>query len=387
MYSRVFASINLDAVRNNFEQMNKNISDDCKIMAVIKSDAYGHGAVQIAKEFQEESYIYGFAVATVEEAESLIRQGAYKPILILGYTFEEHYETIVKHNIRPTVFKLETAQLLSEEAVKQGKEVSIHIAIDTGMSRIGFQADGESVDIIEKINDLPNLKIEGIFTHFAKADEKDKEFSYQQIKKFQTLIKLLEQKNIFIPIKHCSNSAGIIEIPEANMNIVRAGISVYGLWPSEDVTKEVVKLYPALELKSRIVHLKKLPAGRSISYGGTYTTSDDEMIATIPIGYGDGYPRGLSNKGYVLIHGQKAPIRGRVCMDQFMVDVSKIENVKDGDEVVLIGMQNDSQITVEELSELCGRFNYEFVCDLGKRIPRVFYKNAKIVETKDYFNE
>lgn len=387
MYSRVFASINLDAVKNNFEQMKQNIHQDCKIMAVIKTDAYGHGAIQIAKEFQDESFLYGFAVATVEEAEILIRHGVYKPILILGYTFEEHYKTIVEHDIRPTVFKYETAKLLSEEAMKQGKEIFVHIAIDTGMSRIGLQVNEESVKIIENISQLPNLKIEGIFTHFAKADEKDKEFSYHQLKQFHTLIKLLEQKNIFIPIKHCSNSAGIIELPEANMNIVRAGISVYGLWPSEDVSREKVKLTPALELKSHIVHVKKLPAGRFVSYGGTYMTPEDEIIATIPIGYGDGYPRGLSNKGYVLIHGRKAPIRGRVCMDQFMVDVTKIADVKDGDEVVLIGEQNGSRISVEELSEICGRFNYEFVCDLGKRIPRVFYKNGKIVETKDYFDE
>ncbi|RDU23010.1 alanine racemase [Anaerosacchariphilus polymeriproducens] len=387
MYSRVFATINLDAVRSNFNQMKRNIDNNCKIMAVIKTDAYGHGAIQIANEFQNEEYLYGFAVATVEEAQILIRHGIYKPILILGYAFQEHYEGIVKHNIRSTVFKYETAQLLSEEAVKQGKEVAIHIAVDTGMSRIGFQVEEESVNIISKIHQLRNLKIEGIFTHFAKADEVDKEFSFQQINKFNKFTNLLEEKGIIIPLKHSSNSAGIIEIREANMNIVRAGISIYGLWPSQDVTKDVIKLTPALGLKSHIVHVKKLPAGRSISYGGTYVTKTEETIATIPIGYGDGYPRGLSNKGYVLIHGQKAPIRGRVCMDQFMVDVSGIDDVKDGDEVVLIGEQQGEYITVEELSELCGRFNYEFICDLGKRIPRVFYKNGKIVEKKDYFNE
>lgn len=387
MYSRVYATINLDAVRNNLNQMRKNINHNCKIMAVIKTDAYGHGAIQIAKEFQNEDYLYGFAVATVEEAQILIRHGIYKPILILGYAFQEHYESIVKHNIRSTVFKYETAKLLSEEAVKQGKEVRIHIAVDTGMSRIGFQVEEESINVISKIHQLKNLKIEGIFTHFAKADEVDKEFSFQQINKFNTFVNWLEEKGIVIPLKHSSNSAGIIEIREANMNIVRAGILIYGLWPSKDVKQDVIKSTPVLGLKSHIVHVKKLPAGRSISYGGTYVTKSEETIATIPIGYGDGYPRGLSNKGYVLIHGRKAPIRGRVCMDQFMVDVTGIDDVKDGDEVVLIGEQQGEHITVEELSELCGRFNYEFICDLGKRIPRVFYKNGKIVEKKDYFNE
>lgn len=387
MYNRVFATINLDAVKNNLEQMKQNINQDCKIIAVIKTDAYGHGAVQIAVEVQDQDYMYGFAVATVEEAEILIRNGVYKPILILGYTFPEDYETIVKYRIRPTVFKYETALLLSQEASKQQKEVFVHIAIDTGMSRIGFQAEEETVKIIEKINKLDYIKIEGIFTHFVKADEKDKEFTYQQIEQFQRLIDALETEEIYIPMKHSSNSAGIIDVKEANMNAVRAGISLYGLWPSQEVAKDVVKLSPVLGLKSHIVHLKKLPAGRGISYGRTYVTPEEQTIATIPIGYGDGYPRGLSNKGYVLIHGQKAPIRGRVCMDQFMVDVSKIENVKDGDEVILIGCQQDKQITVEELADLCGRFNYEFVCDLGKRIPRVFYKEGKVVGTKDYFKE
>ena len=259
------------------------------------------------------------------------------------------------------------------------------------MSRLGFLCSGGhfdgGVEGVLQACALPGLEAEGIFTHFAKADEYDKTSANHQIELFKHMIELTEREGVTIPYKHCSNSAGIVEIPAANMDIVRAGITLYGLWPSDEVDKSKIDLAPALELKSKISYVKTLEAGRQISYGGTYTTTKEERIATIPVGYGDGYPRSLSNKGYVLIHGKKAPICGRVCMDQFMVNVTDIPEVKTGDEVTLLGRDGSERITAEELGDLSKRFNYEFVCDLGKRIPRVFVKNGKIVSTRDYFSE
>lgn len=242
------------------------------------------------------------------------------------------------------------------------------------MSRIGFQVNEETVKVIEQISVLPNICIEGIFTHFAKADELDKTATFEQIALFNKMCKMLEEKGIEIPFKHCSNSAGIVDVPQANMNMVRAGIILYGLWPSEDVKKENIKLKPVMSLKSRISFLKELEEGKSISYGGTYVTPCKKIIATIPVGYGDGYARGLSNAGYVLIRGQKAPICGRICMDQFMVDVTHIKGVMQGDKVTLLGTDNDETITMEELGEISGRFNYEFACLITPRVPRIYYK-------------
>lgn len=370
--SRVYAEVDLSAVLFNLEAISKNISKNSKIVAVIKTDAYGHGALEIAKATEHISDLWGYAVATADEANSLILEGIKKPILILGISFEEHYETIIENDIRPCVCDLHVAKELSKIAVAKNKIAHIHIKIDTGMSRIGFQVNEETVQEIVAISKLPNIEIEGIFTHFAKADEKDKAATYKQIELFDSICSMVEDYGIHIPLKHCSNSAGIVDLPEANMNLVRAGIILYGLWPSDDVLKERIALKPVLSLKSRISYLKKLEAGRSISYNGTYTLEKETKIATIPVGYGDGYARGLSNKGYVLIRGQKAPICGRICMDQFMVDVSQIKDVQIGDEVVLLGTDGTKTITMEELGELSGRFNYEFACLLTARVPRVY---------------
>ena len=352
-HSRVCANIDLSAIMHNMEAMHQNIDPNTKIMAVIKADGYGHGAVPIAKEIEHLDYVYGYAAATVEEGMILRNNGIQKPILILGYIFPDQYEEVIQAE----------------------------------MSRIGYQVTEEAADEMAQIAKLPHMIVEGIFTHFAKADEYDKTFTKEQIQKFRKMIAMMEDRGVSIPVKHCSNSAGIAEIREANMDMVRAGITLYGLWPSEEVDQNSLDLKPVMELKTHVAYVKDLEAGRAISYGGTFITKRDSRIATIPVGYADGYCRGLSNTGSVLIHGKRAPICGRVCMDQFMVDVTDIPDVKIGDEVTLIGRDGDEVITMEEVGSLSGRFNYEFVCVLGKRIPRVFYRDGKRIASQEYFDE
>jgi alanine racemase len=370
--SRVYAKIDLNSLRYNMESMYRNINADTKIVAVIKTDAYGHGALPVAEAIEDLPYLWGYAVATVDEAVALIEDGRTKPILILGISFPEQYRDIVKYHIRPAVCDLEVAGELSRIAAETNETVHIHIPIDTGMSRIGYQVTEETADIIEKIAKLPNLEIEGIFTHFARADEADKNPTAEQIARFERLIQMVEDKGIKIPVRHCSNSAGIIEFPEANMNLVRAGITMYGMWPSEEVSRDKISLRPVMSLKSHISFIKTLPAGREVSYGGTYVTQEAKKIATIPVGYGDGYARSLSNKGYVLIRGRRANICGRVCMDQFMVDVTDFPEVQEGDTVTLLGSDGAESITMEELGSLSGRFNYEFACLINQRVPRIY---------------
>lgn len=386
-YSRIQALINLDAVETNFLEMGKDLSADTKIIAVIKADGYGHGAVPIAQLIEKKENIWGFAVATVEEAVILKENHISKPILILGYTFDEHVQEIVRLNIIPTVFKLREAVLFSDEAKRQGKIANIHLALDTGMTRIGLKDNQEGAELAIKIGNLENLRVGGIFTHFARADEEDKTSVRQQMERFKKFCKLLKDGGMEIPMKHCCNSAGLIDLPEMSMNAVRAGISIYGIYPSDEVKRDRVRLEPAMQLKSHIVYIKEVEVGVPISYGGTYVTTRKTRVATIPVGYADGYPRGLSNVGWVLIHGKKAPILGRVCMDQFMVDVTEIKEAKELDEAVLLGHSKNEVLTVEELSEVCGRFPYEFVCDIGKRVPRVYTHKGEIVSTTDYFNK
>lgn len=382
-YKRVCAKINLDAVEHNLDAMHRLLHPGTQIMAVIKADGYGHGATEIAHAIEGLDYLYGFAVATAQEAFSLRKYGVRKPILVLGYVFPEHYQMLAQQAVRPTVFTQEMAVQLSEAAGKAGRDIAVHIKIDTGMSRIGMQVNEESAKMIAQIASLAHIVVEGIFTHFARADETDKAAATQQLAQFQEMVWLAEEAGVKIPYHHCSNSAAIIDLPQANMDIVRAGIAMYGLWPSAEVQKSRIALQPALELKSHVAYVKELEAGRSISYGGTYTLQSPSKIATIPVGYGDGYPRSLSNKGYVLIHGRKAPIVGRVCMDQFMVDVTGIPDVETGDTVTLAGADGAERITLEELGDLSGRFNYEFACCLGKRIPRVYYKNNVRVSERE----
>lgn len=385
-FERVKAVVSLDAIAHNFAEMKKNIAKGTKIVAVIKADGYGHGAEAIARLIEDYDYIWGFAVATPEEALQLRTFGVKKPILILGIVFEEYFTEMIAKEIRLTVCTYEMAQKLSEEAQRQGRDVHIHIGLDTGMSRIGFADRQESVEEIKKISQLPNLKIEGMFTHFARADETDRSPAIDQLNRYLNFAKLLEDAGIQIPMKHCSNSAGIIRVPEANLNAVRAGITIYGIYPSNEVERDIVKLIPAMELKSHISYIKTVEPGAAFSYGGTFTAKKEMKVATIPVGYADGYPCSLSNKGWVLIHGKKAPILGRVCMDQFMVDITKIPDAKAGDEVTLIGKDGKEFISIEKFGDLSGRFSYEFACDISKRVPRVYIKDGKEWGELTFFN-
>ena len=385
-YQRVWAEVDLDAIWENMVHMKENIAENTKILAVIKTDGYGHGGVPIAKMLEQLDFMFGYAAATYEEAHVLREAGVKKPILILGYTFPYCYEELIREEIRPAVYRRDTVEELAAAAAKVGKKAKVHIKVDTGMGRIGITPDEEGLEFVRFLIEHPELEVEGIFTHFAKCDEADKTSANHQLEIFQNFIdKIQTELGITIPVKHCSNSAAILEMPQANMDMVRAGITTYGLYPSEEVSKDIVPLRAAMSLYSHIVYCKMIHAGQSVSYGGLFTAQKDTRVATIPVGYGDGYPRSLSGRGYVLIHGKRAPILGRVCMDQFMVDISEIPEAMDGDKVTLLGMDGTERITAEELGELSGRFNYEFVCDLGKRIPRVYIQHGEITEVRDYF--
>ena len=367
---RITAYINKKAIAANFQNMKSNLKDGVKMVAVIKTDGYGHGAVPIAQMVEPYDYIWGFAVAAVEEGLALREAGIAKPILVLGYTFEQDYPIMIKNGIRPAVFTMKMAEEFAAAARELGVKAPIHIAVDTGMSRIGFADCEESIHTVSAISRIPDLTIEGAFTHFARADETDKSSAMQQIRRFDGFCRNLEHAGVKNFLRHCSNSAGILELPEVHMDMVRAGITIYGIYPSNEVARDI-KLYPAMGLKSHIVYIKQIAKGTAISYGGTFVADHDMRIATIPVGYGDGYPRSLSNRGSVLIRGRRAPIVGRVCMDQFMVDVTDLP-AELLDEVTLLGKDGEEEITVDELGALSGRFPYEFVCDIGKRVPRVY---------------
>lgn len=381
-YYRVHADVNLDAIYKNIEETRNIMNPDTKLMVIIKADGYGHGAVPIAKVLNP--IVDAFGIAIIEEGIELRENGITKPLLILGVTPVPLYSKLVEYDIMPAIFSYERAKVLSEEAKKQNKTAKLHIAVDTGMSRIGFPVNEESVEEICKIAELDGIEIDGCFSHFATADETDKTFTLQQINKFQTFVDKLEEKGIHIPVKHLSNSAGIMEVPGAHYDMVRQGISTYGLYPSEEVDKSRLKLQPAMEIKSYITYVKTLEAGVGISYGQTYVTEEKRKIATVPVGYADGYPRALSNQGYVLIRGKKASITGRICMDQFMVDVTDIPGVTEGDIVTLVGRDKDEYISVEELAAMSHSFNYEFICDIGKRVPRVYYYRGERIGTYDF---
>ncbi len=384
-YNRVCAEIDLDAIAYNMEQMKNRIGEGARLIGVIKTDAYGHGAVPIAQMFEKIPYIWGYAVACLDEGMILRKNGIEKPILVLGCVFPDQYEDMIRYDIRAAVYTEEMAEGMSRTAVRLGKDAYFHIKIDTGMGRIGFPVTEESADTIRRICSLPNVCPEGMFTHFAKADEADKSYTRMQHDRFMWMKEQLEKRNVSIRYYDCDNSAGIIDFPDVKHDLARAGISTYGMYPSDEVDKSAVDLKPALSLKSHVIFVKEVEPGTSISYGGTFTADRKMRIATVPVGYGDGYPRSLSNKGYVLIRGKKARILGRVCMDQFMVDVTDIPDAAFMDQVTLIGSDGEERITVDDLAELSGRFNYEFVCCLSKRIPRVYRRGGEIILQTDYF--
>ena len=370
-HARVYARIDLGAVEENFYNMKANLAEGVRMIGVIKTDGYGHGAVAIANKIKDYDFLWGFAVATVEEAMELREAGLVKPILILGFTFPEDYDTVVRNSFRPAVFKLSMAKELNEAAKRTGIKAPIHLVVDTGMSRIGLPASEEGADEAARIAALDSLEIEGLFSHFARADEEDKTSAYEQFDRYMKFAGLLEDRGISIPMKHIGNSAAIAELPDVHLDAVRAGITIYGIYPSDEVDRSKLALKPVMSLISHVAYIKEVPAGTPVSYGGTFVTARPTRIATIPVGYGDGYPRLMSGKGDVLIRGKRAPILGRVCMDQLMVDVTDIK-AEEFDQVTLLGTDGDETISVDEIGHLSGRFPYELTCDINQRVPRVF---------------
>lgn len=384
-YYRVYADVDLDAITANVDALMALTSNQTKAMAVVKADGYGHGDVAVAKAVYER--VYGYAVATLDEAVNLRENGIDKPILILGFVNPDEYKVLVENEVAVTVFDYETARQLDAAAAALDKTALCHIKVDTGMRRIGLEPDQQGLDTVRQIRSLTHLDAQGIFTHFAASDEQDKSSAFMQLEKFDDFVSKLEGAGITFTYQHCSNSAAVIDMPQANKDLVRLGIAMYGMYPSDEVKKQNACLKPALALKSHVTMVKTVPAGEQVSYGGTFITKRPTRLATISVGYGDGYPRALSSKGYVLICGKRAPIVGRVCMDQMMADVTEIETVQRGDTVTLIGTDGESMITVEEIAALAGTFNYEFVCDLNKRIPRNYYLNGQYIGSHDYFHE
>lgn len=379
-YHRLLAEINLDAIGNNIREIRKRIKAGTQLLAVVKADAYGHGAEEVSKVC-----LYNgadqLAVATCDEGVQIRQWSIQVPVLILGNTVEGQLETVVNYGLTQAIFRYETAKLMSDIAVKLGKTALVHIKIDTGMSRIGFLPIDESIYEIEKIFKLPNLKVTGIFTHFASADDRDKTFTMVQYKKFRFVTDKLNDKGYKGFIRHCANSAAILDMPNLQLDMVRSGIITYGMYPSSEVTHPV-NLIPAMSLKSQISYVKLLEENVSVGYGRTYFTTHKTKVATIPIGYADGYSRAFSNKARVIVNGCYAPVIGRVCMDQMMIDVSDVPDAKAGDSVIIMGSDGKNTVSAEELAKIAGTINYEIVCNVGKRVPRVYVKNGEIINTK-----
>lgn len=378
---RIYAEINLDAICQNVKAAMQKVGD-ARVMAIVKADAYGHGAVPVAKKLSQIG-VFGFGVATAQEALQLRRAGIENLILILGPVFKDNLEELIEQDVSLTVFSLDAAKEISEAATNLHKNAKIHIKVDTGMGRIGMQPEESSIALLKAIAALPHMELQGIFTHFACADERDKTSCLQQKAKFLQFIQMAEAEGIHFPLRHMCNSAAIIDFEDDFLDMVRSGIITYGLYPSEEVKKENLPLVPAMQIKSHVSFVKSVGANFTVSYGSTYKTEKETVIATVPVGYADGYPRALSNKGYVLIHGQKAPVLGRVCMDQMMLDVTNIPNVQRGDQVVLIGRDGEETITMEDVANLAGSFNYELSCSISKRVPHVYEEGGKVVEILD----
>ena len=374
-----YVNIDLDAIAENFEAVRQKAGT--AVMAVVKADAYGHGAIQVARLLEDKCAFFG--VSSMQEALELRQTGIEKPILILGHTPVGAYPIAVAENVRPAIFRYEDALALSEEACLQGKTADFHFVVDTGMSRIGFPVTEEAADTCAAIAKLPGLRAEGLFSHFATADCADLSKARAQAERFDCFDQMLKNRGVEIPIRHLDNSAGIMNFPN-HYEMVRSGIVTYGMYPSTEVTPSLLGIRPAFQWRSRVTHVKWLEAGREISYGGTFVTSRPTKVATVPVGYADGYRRSLSNRFYVLIHGQKAPILGRVCMDQMMVDVTDIADVAPEDTVILVGRSGNEEITVEQIAAAADSFNYEFVCGISRRVPRVYYQNGQAVHTVHY---
>jgi len=365
-----WAEIDLAAVSHNLKELRRIIRPDAKIMAVVKANAYGHGAVPVSRTVLKNGADY-LGVAILSEVRQLREADINAPILILGYTPAEQVTDVIRLEAAQTVFDCAAAEAISQVAVKLGKKARIHVKVDTGLGRLGFPADAGTAQEILRISRLPGVEVEGLFTHFSVAGSKNKDYTYWQYARFKELVTRLTDMGLDIPIKHVANSAAVIDLPDVQLDMVRVGVSIYGLYPSDEILKNKVKLIPALTWKAQVVQVKAVPAQSSISYGRTFITDKETKVATIPVGYADGYSRLLSNRAHVIIHGQRVPVIGTVCMDQFMVDVSGAPDVRAGDEVILIGRQGSQQVTADELAELMGTINYEIVCMVGSRIPRI----------------
>ena len=378
-FDNTYVSIDLDRIAANFRAIREKAG--APVMAIVKADAYGHGAIQIARHLQDLCAFFG--VSSILEAMELRQAGLKNPILILGQTPVAAFPIAVREDIRPAIFSWEAAQALSAEAVKQNKAAPFHFAVDTGMSRLGFQATEEAADICARIAALPNLRCEGLFSHFATADCEDLTRAMEQNRKFQEFDAMLKARGVSVELRHMDNSAGLMNF-DSHYEMVRAGIVTYGMYPSQEVSPKLLALQPALSWRSRVTHVKWLPAGREISYGGTFVTTKPTLVATVPVGYADGYRRSLSGRFYVLIKGKQAPILGRICMDQMMVDVTDIPDVAINDRVTLVGTDGEETITMEQIAAVADSFNYEFVCGISRRVPRFYYQDGKIVHQVHY---
>lgn len=382
--NRAWAEIDLNAIAHNVREIRKLTGSRVEMMGVVKADAYGHGVLEVVRTLLDNG-VTQLAVSMLDEAIQIRKMGIDVPILILSYTDPARAEEIVENELTQTVFSFDLPQALSTASVKLEKSVKIHIKVDTGMTRVGFMPGYNAVKNIMEIGRMPGLIIEGIFTHFASADERERDYTYMQFERFMSLCTELGRVGIHIPLKHVCNSAGTIQYPEMHLDMVRPGVILYGLYPSQDVDKDKIHLKPAMTLKANVIFVKDVEPDVCISYGRTFRTTRPSKIATIPIGYADGYTRLLSNKGRMLVNGEFAPIVGRVCMDQCMIDVTDLKNeVRAGDEVVVFGSQNGACISVEELAAEIGTINYELVCIIGKRIPRVYLKSGEICSILNY---
>lgn len=375
---RVYAKINLDNIMKNITTVREKFGNGVTVMGIVKANAYGHGAIEVAKAM-EEAGVGFFGVAAIDEAIELRQNDIRTPILILGQIFIQDYISAIENDITCTVADADTAKRLSDAAISVGKKADVHIKIDTGMGRIGFQADENGYNEVKSLFNLEGLNITGIFTHFACADMKDKTFTENQKKMFIDFTDSLTNEGYAIPMRHMYNSASVLDLDGYSGEMVRCGIMAYGLYPSDDVNKET-KLYPAFEFKSSISFVKEVKKGFTVSYGSTFITEKDMKIATVPVGYADGYPRYLSGKGEVLVNGVRCKIIGRICMDQFMIDATHMPDIKIGDEVTLIGTQGNETITVEDVSDPDSRFNYEFCCLITPRVQRIYIKDGKVME-------
>lgn len=385
--NRSWAEVDLDAIAHNLREIKGKLARNTLVMSVVKADAYGHGVFETVQTLLENG-ADRLAVSMLDEAIQLRKSGVTVPILILSYTDPGRAEELIQYDITQTVFSMELAKSLSEAAVALSKSIKVHIKIDTGMTRVGFTPGYDAVKHVVEISRLPGIVVEGLFTHFSKADEWDKSYTNMQFERFTSLCTELNRIGVFIPIKHVANSATAMSYPEMHLDMIRPGIIQYGLYPSDEVDKARLDLKPAMTLKSKVIMVKKVEAGVAVSYGGTFVTERETYIATLPIGYADGYSRLLSNKASVLIHGEYAKVIGNICMDQCMVDVTDLVQagilVSVGDEAVLFGRQGEKEITVSQLAEFMGTISYELVCIIGKRIPRIYMKNGKVANVLNY---